>query len=381
MQGTPITPKFPTPAPSLHAALKSRVAEYFDQAGVASKGNAQLYAKAIFVVGGMIALYLHLVFFTPAWPFAVPECILLGLFITGTGFNVMHDGSHGSFSSSTWMNTLAGGTLECLGGSAYIWKVKHCIIHHSFTNVEGVDEDINIGCLMRVNQHQRRFWLHRFQHIYCWFLYMMVYILWVFQVDYQRYFTGRLGPVPMPRMRTRDHIQFWVGKAVNACLYVVIPISRLGVARGLTGLAITMAAAGVALTVVFQLAHTVEGPEFPLPAMPENMLPEEFAIHQIATTANFATSNRVVTWLVGGLNFQIEHHLFPRVAHVHYPQISKVVRQVCAERNIAYVEHTTFRKAVAAHARHLHAMGRPDRVTPALAVPGANTLIDSTYIN
>jgi linoleoyl-CoA desaturase len=381
MQGTPITPKFPTPAPSLHAALKSRVAEYFDQAGVASKGNAQLYAKAIFVVGGMIALYLHLVFFTPAWPFAVPECILLGLFITGTGFNVMHDGSHGSFSSSTWMNTLAGGTLECLGGSAYIWKVKHCIIHHSFTNVEGVDEDINIGYLMRVNQHQRRFWLHRFQHIYCWFLYMMVYILWVFQVDYQRYFTGRLGPVPMPRMRTRDHIQFWVGKAVNACLYVVIPIWRLGVARGLTGLAITMAAAGVALTVVFQLAHTVEGPEFPLPAMPENMLPEEFAIHQIATTANFATSNRVVTWLVGGLNFQIEHHLFPRVAHVHYPQISKVVRQVCAERNIAYVEHTTFRKAVAAHARHLHAMGRPDRVTPALAVPGANTLIDSTYIN
>jgi linoleoyl-CoA desaturase len=267
------------------------------------------------------------------------------------------------------MNTLAGGTLECLGGSAYIWKVKHCMIHHSFTNVEGVDDDINIGYLMRVNEHQRRFWPHRFQHVYCWFLYTTVYILWVFQVDYQRYFTGRLGPVPMPRMRMRDHVQFWVGKSVNACLYVAIPIYRLGVAHALAGLGVTMAAAGVALTVVFQLAHTVEGPAFPLPAMPGNMLPDEFALHQIATTANFATENRLVTWLVGGLNFQIEHHLFPRVAHVHYPQISRVVRQVCAERNIAYVEHTTFRKAVAAHARHLRALGRAPEVKTPDVVP------------
>jgi linoleoyl-CoA desaturase len=196
-------------------------------------------------------------------------------------------------------------------------------------------------------------------------MYMTVYILWIFQADYQRYFTGRLGPVPMPKMRLADHIQFWLGKAVNTCLYLAIPIYRLGVAHALIGLGVTMAAAGVALTVVFQLAHTVEGPEFPLPAMPGNMLPDEFAMHQIATTANFATRNRLVTWLVGGLNFQIEHHLFPRVAHVHYPQISRVVRQVCAERGIAYVEHTTFGKAVAAHARHLRALGRaPVVITP-----------------
>jgi linoleoyl-CoA desaturase len=194
---------------------------------------------------------------------------------------------------------------------------------------------------------------------------MMVYIVWVFQVDYQRYFTGRVGPVPMPRMRASDHIQFWVGKVVSACLFVVIPICRLGVAHALIGVGVTMAAAGVALTVVFQLAHTVEGPEFPLPGVGSNLLPDEFALHQIATTANFATRNRVVTWLVGGLNFQIEHHLFPRIAHVHYPQISKIVRQVCAERGIAYVEHTTFRKALAAHARHLRAMGR----VPAMATP------------
>jgi linoleoyl-CoA desaturase len=244
--------------------------------------------------------------------------------------------------------------------------VKHCMIHHSFTNVEGVDDDINIGYLMRVNEHQRRLWMHRFQHLYCWFLYMMVYLVWVFQVDYQRYFTGRVGPVPKPRMRTADHIQFWVGKIVNACLYLVIPIWRLGVAHALIGAGVTMAAAGVALTVVFQLAHTVEGAGFPLAQQPQNMLHDEFAVHQIATTANFATGNRAITWLVGGLNYQIEHHLFPRIAHVHYPQISRVVRQVCEERGITYVEHTTFRKAVGAHIRHLRTMGAAPRIVVSL---------------
>jgi linoleoyl-CoA desaturase len=353
-----MTPKFPTPAPSLHGALKAGVSQYFDTQELASKGDRQLYAKAAIILIGLIGLYVHLVFFTPAWYFAAPECVLLGLFITGTGFNIMHDGSHGSFSSRPWINTIAAGTLECLGGSAYIWKVKHCMIHHSFTNVEGVDDDINIGYLMRVNQHQRRFRLHRFQHLYCWFLYMMVYIVWIFQVDYQRYFTRRVGPVPMPPMNRREHVKFWCGKLANAILFFVIPISRLGFERGLIGFAIAALTAGLSLTVVFQLAHTVEGPAFPLPDNADNILPDEFAIHQLATTANFSNRSKVVTWLTGGLNFQIEHHLFPRINHVHYPQVGRIVRQICLERNISYVEHPTLRHALAAHVRHLRAMGR-----------------------
>ena len=352
-----MTLKFQSASPSLHAALKSRVYQYFEKHELESRGNSQLYIKALLILAGMIGLYVHLVFFTPTWYFALPECMLLGLFITGTGFNVMHDGSHGSFSSRTWLNELAGATLECLGGSAYIWKVKHCVLHHTFTNVEGVDDDINIGYLMRVNEHQRRLKMHRFQHLYCWFLYMMVYVTWIFQVDYQRYFTKRVGPVPMPPMSSLEHIKFWTGKALNACLFLVIPIARLGVQRALIGFAITTFTAGVALTIVFQLAHTVERTEFPLPDIADR-LPDEFAIHQINTTANFATSSKVVTWLLGGLNFQIEHHLFPKISHVHYPQISKVVRQVCLEHDIDYMEYKTMRKAIAAHVRHLHALGR-----------------------
>jgi linoleoyl-CoA desaturase len=221
-----------------------------------------------------------------------------------------------------------------------------------------VDDDINMGKLMRMNEHQRRYKLHRFQHLYCWFLYSLVYLVWIVQVDYTRYFTGKIGSVPIPKMKPAEHVTFWAGKLFNAILFFAIPIYRLGVGPALLGFAITTMAAGITLSIVFQLAHTVEGPNFPVASMPGNNLPDEFAVHQIATTANFATNSKLVTWLVGGLNFQIEHHLFPRIAHVHYPQISKLVKQVCLERDIPYVEYETMGKAVAAHLRHLHTMGR-----------------------
>jgi linoleoyl-CoA desaturase len=235
--------------------------------------------------------------------------------------------------------------------------------------VEGVDDDLDIGNLMRLNEHQTRHRLHRFQHLYVWVLYSLFYVSWIFFSDYNRYFSKHIGSVPIGRMKPTEHIKFWVGKLLNIALYIVIPIVFVGWGKWLIGFPLVTFTTGVATALVFQLAHTVEGPEFPLPNAEANMLPDEFAIHQIATTANFATNSRLVTWLVGGLNFQIEHHLFPGISHVHYPAISKVVRQVCLERDIDYVEHKTFGKAVAAHIRHLHSMGRAS----AIAAPAHDT--------
>jgi linoleoyl-CoA desaturase len=111
---------------------------------------------------------------------------------------------------------------------------------------------------------------------------------------------------------------------------------------------------------VFQLAHTVEHTEFPVTDEITNRLPDEFAAHQIKTTANFATRNKVISWLVGGLNFQIEHHLFPKISHVHYPAISEIVKCVCAEYQLQYIEYPTMRQAVFAHVRFLRRLGKYD---------------------
>jgi len=351
-------PKFPVVKQSLHLELKKRVQAYFDEKGINATGTTKLFTKAIVMVVAFILVYLHLIIFTPIWYIAIFECIILGGLIAGIGFNVMHDGSHGSFSTNKWVNRFAASSISLLGANHFMWNMKHNMIHHSFTNVDGVDDDIEIGILMRMAPTQKKYKAHKFQHLYFWILYMLLYIFWIFFADYKKYFTQKIGSVPLKKMKLADHIEFWSVKVYHAAVFIIIPIVTVGWLSWLIGFVIACVVAGFVLSIVFQLAHTVEHTEFPLADVDTNKLPDEFAAHQIKTTANFATKNKLVSWLVGGLNFQIEHHLFPKISHVHYPAISEIVRAICMEYQLQYIEYPTMRKAVAAHVRFLREMGR-----------------------
>jgi len=238
--------------------------------------------------------------------------------------------------------------------------MKHNMIHHSFTNVDGVDDDIEVGVFMRMAPTQKRLWMHRFQHFYFWFLYMLLYVFWIFFTDYKKYFLKKIGDVPLKKMETKDHIEFWVTKVYHGFVFIVLPIMMVGWFNWLMGFLVVSMFSGFVLSIVFQLAHTVEHAEFPVADIDTHKLPDEFAAHQIKTTANFATKNKVISWLVGGLNFQIEHHLFPKISHVHYPAISEIVKAVCMEYQLQYIEYPTMRKAVVAHVRFLKQMGKYD---------------------
>ncbi|QNH63307.1 fatty acid desaturase family protein [Hymenobacter sediminicola] len=350
-------PKFAAPR-SFHADLKRRINEYFEQAGTASTGNFSLLSKAVLLALAFVGLYVHLVFFTPPTAWALLECVLFGGTIAAIGFNVMHDGAHGSFSQYKWLNNFAAFTLNVLGGSSYMWNAKHNLVHHTYTNIEGHDDDIDIRPFMRMTPDQPRHALHRFQHLYFWLLYCMLYISWIFVMDYQKYFSRKIGNMPLKKMALSDHLVFWGFKVFNLLLYVVVPIYMVGFLGWLAGFAVTTCFAGLVLSLVFQLAHTVEATAFPMPHETTNKLEDEWAIHQIKTTANFATENRLISWLVGGLNFQVEHHLFPKISHVHYPAISKILKQVCGEYGVAYNEYPKMRYAVASHVAFLRQMGR-----------------------
>jgi linoleoyl-CoA desaturase len=353
-------PKFPASADSLHAELRKRVQQYFDEKGLQPTGTVSLFTKAILLVAAFVLVYVHLLVWTPVWYFAFPECILLGGLIAGIGFNVMHDGSHGSFSKYKWKNKLAAYSVNLLGANHFMWNMKHNMIHHSFTNVNGVDDDIEIGILMRMAPEQKRLWMHRFQHFYFWFLYMLLYVFWIFFTDYQKYFSHRIGVIPIKKMSRRDHIAFWLVKIYHGGVFIALPVIFVGWLPWLMGFLTASVVSGFILSIVFQLAHTVEGTSFPVAGITDHKLPEEFAMHQIKTTANFATRNKLVSWLVGGLNFQIEHHLFPKISHVHYPAISKIVKNVCGEYQLHYIEYPTMRRAILAHVRFLRQMGKYD---------------------
>ncbi|WP_400193915.1 fatty acid desaturase family protein [Hymenobacter sp. B81] len=349
-------PKFAA-SRSFHVELKNRINHYFEETGKSTAGSTGLLSKAVILLAAFVALYVHLVFFTPAPVWALLEAVVLGGTIAAIGFNVMHDGAHGSFSDHKWLNNIAAFTLNVLGGSSYMWNAKHNLVHHMYTNIDGADDDIDIQPWMRMSLEQKRYKLHRFQHLYFWFLYCLLYISWIFVMDYQKYFKRKIGTIALKKMELTDHLVFWGFKVLNLGLYIGLPIYMLGFTSWLIGFVVVTCFAGLVLSLVFQLAHTVETAAFPVPDA-KNKLEDEWAIHQIKTTANFATDNRVISWLVGGLNFQVEHHLFPKISHVHYPAISKIIKQACREFNVTYNEFPRMRYAIASHVGFLRQMGR-----------------------
>ncbi len=352
-------PRFPTVKQSLHTELRKRVQAYFDTKGIATTGSPKLFTKALFFLLTFVGIYIHVVFFTPPWYIALLDCFALGGFVAAIGFNVMHDGSHGSFSKNSNLNKLAGFSMNILGANNFMWHMKHVVIHHTFTNVDGIDDDIDAGILLRMAPTQKRYKMHKFQHIYFWFLYSLLYVFWVFFTDYKKYFSSKIGNVGIKKMTALQHVNFWFTKVFHAAVYIVVPILTVGWLSWLIGFLIMGMVAGFILSIVFQLAHTVDTAAFPQVDNAEsNQLPEEFAIHQLKTTANFATKNKLISWLVGGLNFQIEHHLFPKISHIHYPAISKIVKATCKEYQLEYIEYPTMTKAIGAHVRFLKQMGK-----------------------
>lgn len=352
------SPKFSNATQTFHSELKKRISDYFIQAGKASTGNFSLYFKAIVLVLSFAAVYIHLVFYTPTTWLAITECIVLGGLTAAIGFNVMHDGLHGSFSKHKWLNELAGLSLNFLGANNFMWRSKHNIIHHTYTNIEGIDDDIEAKPLLRLCETQKYYKIHRFQHIYFWFAYSLLYIWWVFFTDYKKYFLRRIGPTSLTKMSIGDHLSFWGFKLLHAFIFVAIPIYTLGFSTWVIGFLIYGMFTGIVLSIVFQLAHTVEETNFPKANTTTGKMEDEWAVHQLKTTANFATRNRLISWLVGGLNFQVEHHLFPRISHVHYPAISKIIKKACQDFGMPYIEYPKMRLALASHITHLKNLSR-----------------------
>jgi linoleoyl-CoA desaturase len=340
------------------SSLKKKVNQYFSENNIHTSGNKRLYLKSLIQLATAMGFYFILVFFTPGVLVSVLICCLLGINMGVIGFNIMHEGGHMSYSKHKWVNDVSGHFLNILGGSIHFWKIKHNINHHTYTNIAGMDSDIDIEPFMRLHKDQKKRWFHRFQHIYWVFLYGMSYITWIFYDDFVKYFAYSSGKATSTqRMDFKQHFIFWFTKLFYVGMYIVLPIFIAGFVNTIIGFWIIVFICGLSISVVFQLAHVVGDTQFPVPDPQTNTIDQEWAIHQIVTTANFSTKSKIVSWLVGGLNFQVEHHLFPKVSHVHYPKINEFVRETCEEFNIRYIEYATFFSAFRSHISHIRRLG------------------------
>jgi linoleoyl-CoA desaturase len=354
-----------------YTSLKNNVENYFSTNNIRKTGDWRLYSKALILVPSAIALYIILLTVSlPALP-AILLAGLLGLIMASIGFNMMHDACHGSYSSKKWVNETVGYSLNALGGNAFIWKFKHNILHHTYTNVDGIDDDIAKSPLMRHCSTQKWVPAHRFQHIYVVLVYCITSLAWVFIMDFNKYFKQKILVTPLQKMSTKEHIIFWASKVLYLFFYIALPVSIVGWGPWAIGFVCMHVTMGLALALVFQLAHVVEDVEFEAAiGMDHKLIENEWAIHQVKTTANFAPRNWFVNWYVGGLNYQIEHHLFARISHVHYPAISKIVQDTCRQFNIPYNSFPTMSKSLVSHFKMMKQLGKKPMAMANIPVRG-----------
>ena len=339
-----------------YSSLKKSVDQYFNSKGIKKTGNWKLYTKALVLIPLSIVIYIFLLTGSYNAISGILLSFILGFSLVSIAFNVMHDACHGSYSSKKWVNELLGLTMNALGSNAFIWKIKHNVVHHTYTNVDGLDDDIIKTPVLRLCPTQEWKPVHRYQFIYMFLIYSISTILWVFLTDLLKYFSRKIIVTEM-KITRKEHIIFWTSKLLYVVFYCVIPIMLVGWQSWIVGYLIVNCTMGLTLALVFQLAHVVEKTEFEVAEDKRKMIDSEWAIHEVKTTANFAANNKIISWFVGGLNYQIEHHLFPRVSHVHYAAISNIVQEHCKQHKLPYHTYNTMSGAIASHVRVMKELG------------------------
>ncbi len=341
----------------LKTELKNSIEQFFPNIEDKYGGKEIIYKMCIFF-GLLIANY-NFILIKPidniyiwyiSWGFQ-------GIIFALIGFNVMHDASHKTFSSISWLNTLMAHSLTLMGASIRLWIIKHVFVHHSKTNSID-DDDINTWPFMRSHPDQKLLWFHKYQHIYAPILYCTLYFLWVHVNDFIKYFSNKVKNFKIKKndFTQSDKIPFWLGKIFHVIIFYIIPASKFGWLNAFWGYLIMSAICGLIISIVFQLAHVVENTKMQT-ADNDGNLEDSFIKSQILTTCDFATNSKLISYLLGGLNFQIEHHLFPNISHVHYPKIQPVIKQTILNSDLPYNE-LTFWGAIKSHFKRLKQLGR-----------------------
>jgi linoleoyl-CoA desaturase len=343
------------------ATLNKRVNEYFKSKKLSRYANAEMVIKTICMFSAYLIPYILIITGTLTGTFSLLVAVLvMSLGLAGIGLAVMHDANHGAYANKSWINNTIGYSLNLVGANVFNWKMQHNVLHHSYTNVHEEDEDISPRGALRLTPHSEWKKMHKYQFIYAWFLYGLMTIVWLFYKDFDR--LVKYHKNGLAKRHNANITKEWVILIATKVLYIsyvfILPLifTTLAWWQILVGILVMHYIAGFILAIIFQPAHVTEGTEFPLPD-DNNALENNWAVHQLLTTTNFGNSSRWFSWYVGGLNFQIEHHLFPNVCHVHYRKLSEIVKHTANEFGVPYKSTGTFYHALVSHMRLLKQLG------------------------
>ena len=340
--------------------LNRRVNSYFKERKISMRGNTALYVKAIIMLAIYIGAFVWIMSTSMSLWWALILTVIMGIGEAGIGMSVMHDGAHGSFSDVPWINKMATSTIVILGSNAVNWKIQHNFLHHRFTNIYGYDQDIQTKAVIRLSDHAPLKSYHKYQHIYTFFFYgLMTLSKLIGDFPQLRKFT-KSGLTRQQHIDTKKEWAKLIGiKTSYLFLFIGLPLWLTDYTwwQILLGFVVMHFTAGMIMSTIFQMAHVVEGAEQPLPDS-HGVIHMEWTVHQLHTTSDFAQNNALLNWYAGGLNFQIEHHLFQQISHIHFQNIAPIVRELTEKYKLPYTVKTSFSEALHSHVRRLKELGR-----------------------
>jgi linoleoyl-CoA desaturase len=346
--------------PEFFQELRKRVNNYFKENNITRYADLSMKVKTIVMMTLYFAPYALMLsgVVTGFWG-VLGMWIIMSLGMSGLGLSVMHDANHGAYSTNKHVNRFLGGIISLLGGYSYNWKIQHNVLHHSYTNVEGHDEDIQLA-LMRLSPSQKRHKIFALQVFYAPLLYSLMTIYWLLGKDYKQIINyhkkDMLRTQNLTLSKAITHIT--ANKVLYFAAMIALPLWLVDLPwwQILIGFGVMHLISGVILAFIFQSAHVIHETTFSKPDENGSLI-NSWAIQQLKSTANFANGSRWFSWYIGGLNYQIEHHLFPNICHVHYRKISKIVKETAQEFGLPYYHHKTFLDAIKSHLSIVHALG------------------------
>jgi linoleoyl-CoA desaturase len=339
--------------------LKMEISDYFKKHNLSIKGNFWLFLKAIVILSVYIVPWIMLIILPLNGWIAVLLCILIGIGEAGVGMNVMHDAAHGSLSRKKWVNNLFQSSMYILGSNIFNWKIQHNLFHHTYTNIYGFDPDIGTKLVIRLNDHSKIRSYHKYQYFYSFFLYGLMTLSKIVLDVVQLFQYNKSGLTKQQKANPRKEMAILlVSKTLYFLVFIGVPLwlSSFLWWEIVIGFIIVHFTAGIIMSTVFQMAHVVEGAKQPLPDA-SGTIPHEWMVHQLHCTSDFAPKNRILGWYIGGLNYQIEHHLFPNISHIHYRKIAPIVQTTATKFGIFYNVKPTFVSALSSHINRLKELG------------------------
>jgi linoleoyl-CoA desaturase len=342
-------------------AVRKNVNNYFKEKGISTKGNLQMVIQTIVMLSLYIVPFVLILTVSMNVWIAMLMAVSMGAGMAGIGMCVMHDAVHGSYSRNEWVNKMLGATMYLLGSNVFNWKIQHNFFHHAYTNIEGYDQDIAIRGPIRLSQYAPLRKIHRYQYIHAFFFYGLLTISKLTNDFTQLAEYNKGGITRQYHINPKfEYVKMVFLKIVYLFVFIGLSIlvSSFNWWQVLLGFFIMHWTAGCILSTVFQMTHVVEGTEQLLPGA-DGIINSEWAVHELCTTSDFARNNLFLNYYTGGLNFQVEHHLFPNICHIHYRKIAPIVQRTARQFGFNYNLKPTFMNALRSHIRRLKELGRP----------------------